>query len=154
MELRPVQVALESNSRFLETSSPETILLVLGIEMRFGQIVETMQFGLPYPTLEPLLAKLNASTERVKKTAVAKSAVPPHWNPLLDEMEMKLTAELPATTLAANQLADLKPGDLIPITGDMVNQVKLLFEGTPKFLGMLGSQNKQWAVKIGSVAKK
>jgi flagellar motor switch protein FliM len=154
MELRPVQVALESNSRFLETSSPETTLLVLGIEVRFCQAVETLQFGLPYPTLEPLLAKLNASTERVKKTAVAKPSTPPHWNPLLDEMEMELTAELPATTLAAGQLADLKPGDLIPLTGEMVNQVKLLCEGTPKFLGALGSQNNQWAVKIGSVVKK
>ena len=36
----------------------------------------------------------------------------------------------------------------------MVNQVKLLFEGTPKFLGALGSQNDQWAVKIASVLKK
>ena len=154
MELRPAQIAMESNSRFLETSSPETILLVLGIEMRFSQIVETMQFGLPYPTLEPLLAKLNASTERVKKTAAAKPLAFPNWNPLLDEMEMKLTAELPPATLAANRLEDLKPGDMIPLTGDMVNQVKLLFEGTPKFLGALGSQNDQWAVKIASVLKK
>ena len=57
---------------------------------------------------------------------------------MLDEMEMKLTAELPPATLAASQLGALKPGDLIPLTGEMVNQVKLLFEGTPKFLGALG----------------
>jgi flagellar motor switch protein FliM len=154
LDLRPSQVGLESNSRFLDTCAPETVLLVLGIELRFGQIVETMQFGLPYPMLEPLLAKLNASTERAKKISVTKPATPLNWNPMLDEMEMKLTAELPPATLAASQLGELKPGDLIPLTGEMVNQVKLLFEGTPKFLGSLGSQDNSWAVKIDGVLKK
>ncbi len=80
--------------------------------------------------------------------------VPPKWNNTLDDLDIKLTAELPRVSVGTSALAALKPGDLIPLPAGVVNNVRLLFEGTPKFSGVLGNQSARWAVKISSVLKK
>jgi flagellar motor switch protein FliM len=57
LELRPLILGHENTGRFLQTCSPGSMMLVFGIEVRLGQLVEQIHFGFPYQTLEPLIQK-------------------------------------------------------------------------------------------------
>ncbi len=151
LDLRPAQIGCESNGRFLQTCPPNTMMLVLGMELQMGTVVEQMQLGLPYPTLEPLMAKLNALMEADQKPAVARAAKPIKWNPALDDMELRVTAELPEVEVSARQLADLKPGDVIPIKAEKASQVQVCLGGMAKFVAVLGMRDERWAVKLTQV---
>jgi flagellar motor switch protein FliM len=153
LDLRPVLIGCESNGRFLQTCPPNTMMLVLGMELQMGMMVEQMQLGLPYPTLEPLIAKLNSAMEAGQKPAVTREAKPVKWNPALDDMELRVTAELPDVEISARRLADLKPGDLISVRTEKASQVQVCLSGSPKFTAVLGLRGEQWAVKIVQVQK-
>jgi flagellar motor switch protein FliM len=148
LDLRPVLVGCENNARFLQTCAPNTTMLVLGIELRMGSLLEEMQLGLPYPTLEPLMAKLCAVTEATQKPAPAHQPRPVKWNPMLNDMILRVSAELPDLQVTAGQLAHLKSGDVIPFAADLVNHVQISLEGTPRFTAVLGRDNEHRAAKI------
>jgi flagellar motor switch protein FliM len=150
MELRPVQIGVENTGSFLDICAPATISMILGFEIRFGQIAETIQFVLPYPVVEPLVSRLHSPADRTKKPSASRPVSQPAWNRLLDDVQMKVTAELPAVALTASQLADLKPGDMIPIPAELMQQVRLFLEGSAMFNGVLGTQNNQWAIRISA----
>jgi flagellar motor switch protein FliM len=148
LDLRPVQVGCENNGRFLQTCAPTTTMLVLGIELRMGSLAEEMQLGLPYPTLEPLMAKLTAAAEANQKPTQPHLPRPVKWNPILNDMILRVSAELPDLQITARQLAHLKFGDVIPFAAEMANHVQISLEGTPRYLAVLGRENENWAAKI------
>lgn len=153
LDLRPVLVGTENNGRFLQTCPAGTTLLVLGIELQMGAVVEEIQLGLPYPTLQPLMLKLNAATEAEQKPAATLAARPVRWNPLLNEMKLRVTAEWQGVEVTARQLVHMKPGDVIPIQAELVNRMQICLEGTPKFLAIPGMEQDQWAVRIAEPIK-
>ena len=150
-DLRPVLLRCESNGHFLQTSSPDTSMLILGIETRLGGVVEQMQLAFPHFTLEPLIHKLNARIENDEAPTDALAPQLPRWNPALDDMALRITADLPDIEISASLLADLKPGDVIPLRFEAAQQAVLRVEGLARFAGVLGTSNAHWAVKISQV---
>jgi flagellar motor switch protein FliM len=93
------------------------------------------------------MVKLNAAIEAGQKP-VTQVTKPIKWNAVFDDMKLRVTAELPQVHVTAGQLANLKPGDLIPIAMEMVKGALVCLEGTPKFVAVLGMEEERWAVKI------
>jgi flagellar motor switch protein FliM len=148
MDLRPVLLRYENSGRFLQVHSPQITMLVVGMEIRIGDVVEQIQLSVPCRTLETLIVKLNADLDNVENSPVAALPVPPKWNPVLDEMNVKITAELATLELTANELSHLKPGDVIQIPPEMLGQIRLCLGTIPKFVGNLGRSGQRIAVKI------
>ena len=67
MEIQPSVLGYEVNSRYLETSSADTIMLVVGMETRISDVVEQMQFAFPHHMLEPLGRKLRVAPQTAGK---------------------------------------------------------------------------------------
>ncbi|MDB6023705.1 MAG: flagellar motor switch protein FliM [Pedosphaera sp.] len=157
LELRPAILKHENNARFLQICAPDTMMLVLSMETRLGELTEQIQFAVPRHAMEPLLLKLNAANEIGGKPVAASvpaagtSAHP--WNPAFDEVELSITAELPDIEVTARQLSQLKPGDVIPLLPELAGQIRLCFAGAPKFTGTLGTADGHWAVKIEQAFK-
>jgi flagellar motor switch protein FliM len=148
LEVRPTVLGTESNSRFLTTSEPSTVMLVVGVEMRFTDTAETMQLAFPHPMLEPLTLKLNAGANGRDKPGAAVPAALPRWNPLFDDIQIQLQAELPEIQLPAGQVARLQPGDVLNIPADLMSQVRLRLADHPGFVGTLGVSSQRRAVRI------
>ena len=147
-EIRSSQLRHESNARSLQICSPESSMLALVIETKLGELTEQMQLAFPHSMLEPLLRKLNADHEPGGKLAAAPTHGKPQWNKAFDEIEVRLTAELPDVEVTARQLAELKPGDVISVQPQMTGQVLLCLAGAPKFTCKLGTTDGQWAVQL------
>jgi flagellar motor switch protein FliM len=153
MDLRPMLMGNDSSGRYLHTSPPNHTMLVLGVEARVGELVEQMHFALPHQTLRPLLLKQNAEPGSAEQPPAPKPSPPPKWNPAVGDINIPVSAELPNLELNASALAQLKPGDFLPLSGDLLNQVRICLQGTPRFEATLGTSGAQRAVQITHVIK-
>ena len=57
-ELRPSYLGHENNSRFLQTATPETAMLIITLNTGLGDQLEPVQLAFPYATVEPLMRLL------------------------------------------------------------------------------------------------
>lgn len=155
IEIQPSVLGYEVNSRYLETSTPETIMLVVGMETRISDVVEQMQFAFPHQMLEPLGRKLkSASTTGEKKENAGAKPIQTKWNPFFDGLNVLVRAELPEIQLSAGEVANLKVGDVLPLSAECMNEVHLRLPNHPGFVGTLGCANQRKAVKIEKCLKR
>ena len=152
-ELRPVVLGHENSGQFLQTAHADTVMLVLTLEGRMSDCLEQIQLAFPYGTIEPLVRqmglKINADTQLANSTIAQK----PKWNPELEKAPIPVTAEWPALEMTARDLTNLKVGDVLPLDGEVVNNVRLRLASLPKFLGRLGTIGSKWAVEITQTIK-
>jgi len=153
MEYRPALFAYETCPRFVNTHPPDQMLLVLGMELHLGDVVEQMQMALPISVLEPLLARADADRRSAEAGSKTAPKAAPRWNPVMDDMPVRLTAEWHGLEVTAQQLGDLKPGDVLAIAPGSADRIQILLESSPKYTGNLGTAGSNWAVKIADVVR-
>jgi len=153
LELRPMQTTVENNSRFLQTTPAEEMMMILAIEVGLGVTTEQIHLAVPCSALEPLMTKLNAASVASPEATQIRRDKSPRWNAALENMAVHITAELPGLELTARQITNLKPGDHIALPPQLFSQVRVLLEGTPRFVGTLGTSDNRLAVKIAGAIK-
>jgi flagellar motor switch protein FliM len=154
-ELNPVLLGHEIDSRFLQTSSRDNLMLEVTLEAGLGDCKEQFRMGFPYRGLERLLRQLSATLEVQTKDELAGPAdAKLKWNQVFEEIPVPLTAELCGVQLTAGQVAHLKAGDMIPLQPHQLNQVQLRLAQAPKFVGNLGKHSEKWAVEITQILER
>ena len=145
-ELDTSIIGHESNGRFLETSPPDAIMLVLSMEAGVGDCSETIQIGIPYYTLEPIIKKMHDAKERDLglETANAEST----WQKSFNEIDIPVLAEWDAGSLTAKEVLNLRPGDVLRFPRSILKNTRLRLANTIKFSGEIGLENNHVAVKI------
>lgn len=147
MDLRPVLLGHENSGRFLQTSSPDAVMLVLSMEARVGDCMEQMQMAMPSHALEPLIRQINKAAddereaERTRKTAVA-------WNDRMGDVHIRVTAEWNELEVTARELANLKQGDVLQLDPRCTAGVTIRLGGLPRFRARLGTQDRKWAAQL------
>jgi len=145
-DLRPLIVGHENNGRFLQTSPKDAIVLALTLEVNFGDCSEQMQLGVPYYTIEPLVKKMQA--RRQKDSAVTTVEKRASWQKVYDHISMPVRAEWEAFELSLREVSSLRVGDVIEMPTDLVQQTRVLLNGTPKFIGTVGLDTDRVAVQL------
>lgn len=156
---KPLKSALignENDPRYLQTSPPDTSLLVATFEAQIGESTGRIRLALPFATLEPLLQKIRTElqppTESPSHTP-APAPKPTTWNPALDHVSIPASAELPGPTITARQLQSLKVGDVLPLPTDAATLIQLKLSGVPRFQARLGTRDEHWAVEVLNALK-
>lgn len=144
--LHPTILGHENNSKFLQTSPPDTAMLILTVSASIAEQNETFQLVFPYSTLEPLMRLLNPELNGA--TTVAPRPSQPRWNPGFDEVKVLLTAEWQDLKMSARDISQLKPGDLLGLDPACAAQVLVRFGNVPKFFGRPGTSDARWAVQL------
>jgi flagellar motor switch protein FliM len=148
MPIRPVLIRNESSGRFLQTSSAETMMLSVSLEVKLAQSVEQIQFAFPQAGLEPLMQKLNADIQNVEKPSLAEPVAEIRWNPAFNDIPLQIVARWHAVELTARELSELKLGDVVPLQQHSASQVELSLDAQPKFAGVLGTSGRKLAIQI------
>jgi flagellar motor switch protein FliM len=136
----------ENNSKFLQTSPPETSMLILTVSASIAEQNETFQIVFPYATLEPLMRLLNPELSGTE--AAAPRPIKPRWNSEFDEVNVPLTAEWQGLKMSAGDITRLQPGDLLSLDPACAAQVLVRFGNIPKFYGRPGTSDAKWAVQL------
>jgi flagellar motor switch protein FliM len=145
-ELHPAIIGHENNGRFLQTSPKDAVMLVLALEVAFGDCSEQMQIGVPYYTIEPLVRKMQA--RRQKDNAVATTEKRATWFGAYDHITVPVRAEWDAFEVSLREIASLRVGDVIELPAALLSQTRILLNGTPKFVGTVGLDADRTAVQI------
>jgi flagellar motor switch protein FliM len=136
----------ENNSKFLQTSPPDTSMLILTVAATITEQSETFQIVFPYSTLEPLMRLLNPELNSATTTAPRIAA--PRWNRSFDEVKVPLTAEWQGLKMSAGEITRLKAGDVIGLDPACAAQVLVRCGNIPKFFGRPGTSDAKWAVQL------
>lgn len=145
-DLRPLIIGHENNGRFLQTSPKDAIVLALTLEVNFGDCSEQMQIGVPYYTIEPLVKKMQA--RRQKDTAITTVEKRASWHKAYDHITMPVRAEWEAFELSLREVSSLRVGDIIEMPADLMQQTRVLLNGTAKFIGTVGLDSDRVAVQL------
>lgn len=149
-ELKSSLIGNENDPRFLQTSPPDSTMLVAAFDARIGDASGKIRIALPFSTIDPILqiirAELKPPVDAPPPTATP--VKPAAWNPALDHVAIPVTAELPGPQITARELQQLKVGDVLPISADAASLVQVKLGGVPRFNARLGTRDQHWAVEV------
>lgn len=145
-ELNASIIGRENNGRFLQTSPHDAIMLVLTMEATLGDCSEAMQIALPYYTIEPVIRKMQENAKRFNSTVGEKQE--PRWMPVYNEITVPVRAEWRAFESTVRDLLALRPGDLVMLPNNIMDETTVCLADTEHFKGSVGLDGDHVAVKI------
>lgn len=145
-DLRSVLLGHENNSKFLQTSTPDTAMLILTMNGGIGDQAETIQIAFPYATVEPLMRLLAPSLP--DDDATPARAARPKWNSEFDDVKVPVIAEWHGLKMSAGEITRLQAGDVVMLDPACAAQVQLRVSRVPKFFGRPGTSSGKWAVQL------
>lgn len=153
--LKPTLLGHENEPRYLQTSPPDSSLLLIKVNARLGESSGQMQLAIPFATIEPLVQMRRAELQPATDEAAAPSAPPPvaRWNPAFDDVQVSLSAELPGPQLSAREVSRLQAGQVLLLPEDAISRAQLVLGGKAGFAGQLGTSENHWAVQITQLLK-
>ena len=145
-DLHPSLLGHENNSRFLQTATPDTAMLILTMNGGIGEQSEPIQLVFPYITVEPLMRLLSPSLPGAE--AAPAPTVKLKWNPEFDDVQVPVIAEWHGLRMSAGEISRLKAGDLLALDPACAAQVQLRLNHVAKFTGRPGTAAGKWAVQL------
>jgi len=145
-DLRPSLLGHENNSRFLQTSLPETAMLILTMNGGVGEVSEQIQLVFPYATIEPLMRLLIPSLPESDQLPLRSAKL--KWNSAFDDMPVPVVAEWQGLKMSAGAITRLRPGDVLTLDPACAAQVQISLNQVPKFTGRAGTSDGKWAVQL------
>ncbi|MDQ8182339.1 flagellar motor switch protein FliM [Pelagicoccus sp. SDUM812005] len=145
-ELDTTIIGHESNGRFLETSPADAIMLVLSMEAGVGDCSETIQIGLPYYTLEPIIKRMHEAKEKDLGLDLAQSES--SWQSSFNQIDIPVQAEWDGDSLTTKEVLNLRPGDVIRFPKSVLKNTRVRLSNTIKFTGEIGLENNRVGVKL------
>lgn len=146
-ELRPAIIGHENNGRFLQTSPKDAVVLVLSLEVNFGDCSEQIQIGVPYYTIEPVVKKMQARRQKdssVSKTQEKRAT----WQDTYNHITIPARAEWAAFDLSLREIVNLRVGDVIEMPSSILDRTELVLAGVTKFAGQVGLEGERVAIQL------
>lgn len=145
-ELDTTIIGHESNGRFLETSPADAIMLVLSMEAGVGDCSETIQIGLPYYTLEPIIKKMHEAKEKDLGLDLAQSES--SWQSSFNQIDIPVQAEWDGDSLTTKEVLQIRPGDVLRFPKSVLKNTRVRLSNSIKFTGEVGLENNRVGVKL------
>ena len=137
---------MEMNPRLVTIVPPEYQVITMSLEIQVEDFTGTMQFAIPYMTIDPVRDKLKIGTQ------LDSMASDPMWHSRLAaelvEAPVELTVELGEAGITLNDLINLTVGDTIVLNRDCRSELSVKIEGIEKFIGLPGIQGGNRAIQI------
>jgi flagellar motor switch protein FliM len=146
--MKPSVLGCESNGRFMQTAPPQTNMLTLSIDACLGDCTGQIKLAFSYASLEPCVRQLCAGSEAASETPGPAPSAPVKWNRCLDDVPMPVTAEWHGLDMSARDVLHLKIGDVLQVSPQVAQQVRLRLGDISKFNGRLGTVGGHWAVEL------
>lgn len=146
--LSPSLEKIETNAQFAQIVPPNETISLITMNITVGEIEGLFNVCIPHLVIEPILSKL--STKLWFSTA-KKSATEEEKDYLQKRMrntEVPITAELGKASLTVMDLLELQSGDVIGLNKNVEDEMEVKVGPYNKFLGILGANKKNMAVKI------
>ena len=147
-ELKPTVIGQETNGHYVQTASPETIMVLVTVEAQVGRCSGNLQLAIPYASLEALIRQVTPGREHAVDTASLAAKSAPRWNSTFDDVCVPINAEWEGIEMPARDLLTLKVGDVLRFDPKNAGQVRVSVADRPCFNGRPGMVGGKWAVEL------
>ncbi len=155
--LRASLLGHEVDPLHLQIGSPEDTFYHVSIEASLGDCIDQIQMLLPVRSIDPVVRHLAQATmvaETEEDIDEHEEYVRQHWNPLFNNLPVKVVAQWSDIPVMTRDVTALKEGDIIPLEPERLRDVRVSMAGKPKYVCRLGSLDKKCAVEIlGRITK-
>ncbi len=147
---RPQCIGHETSGRFLQTSAPDAVFVIMTVEVMLGEICEQMQMGIPFSMIETMVKKMHVARQR------GDDSRPKHiqWRAPYAGISVPITAEWKIRQITLGEVVGMREGDVIPLPRELIAQTRVRLSNTEEFIGTVGMQNGCVAVQLGQRAAK
>jgi flagellar motor switch protein FliM len=139
---------METNPQFAQLTSPNEVMIIVGFDLRVGEVTGKMSLVFPHIMLETVMPKLN----RHPYLAMSQRTTSREEGESLQGTLLRLTlgirgvlAEIPVTV---GELLELKPGDILSLGQTTDAPAIIELEGVPRFTGRAGIANRRKALQV------
>jgi flagellar motor switch protein FliM len=137
-------VRTDTNSNYVSVATPSESVMVISLNISFGEAGGRVDWMFPASLLEPFRAKLD---EQLMTGAPESQA---HWQQTLyarlEQTDLTLASVFLKSTLSVREVMGLKPGDVVPI--EMPKTTVLYAGGQPLLHGKFGRSRGYNAIKV------
>lgn len=144
-KLTPSVIGTETTGKFLQTSPPDAMMLILSMEASFGDVSGPLRIAVPYYTLEPVLSKLLASSDNAD---AKKKAASLKWHEVYDHIPVPVSAEWDAFELTVKDMMNLEVDDVVELSPTLIGKTNLRIENRTCFIGEIGLENDRVAFQV------
>ena len=155
IEINPTLTTIETNSRVMQSISPDDIVIIVMLEMEIRDVKNTISVCIPALGLESIMAKFGDRWAKATKKLDPKRENERKLS-LMDairDSELKINAILSETELDLYDVLTLQPGDVIPLNMPIDQNVVVKIGDHVWFDGKLGVKNSKKSVKIDNIYK-
>lgn len=136
----------ESNPRFLQVTSSDTVMLVLGIEGMAGDSVDEMHIAVPYTMIEPIIKKMQAGRNR--EIELSKKIQHQSWREPFNKISVNIIADWVIGKILVKDALQLQVGDIIELPRTMLEQTRIRVDSNPRFRAAVGVENEHVVAQI------
>ncbi len=150
-EVTPGLVALETNPQFTQIVGPNEMIALVTMEVQVGEVYGVVHICLPYMVLEPIMEKLSAAflisalSRQISDENIQAIRKKIEW------VQVELVAKLGQSEILVRDLLDLAPGDVIPLTQGLNQQMPVYVGKSVKFWGLPGLSGERLAIQVTEV---
>lgn len=147
--ISPRLESLESNPQFVQVVPPGDIVLFVAIDMKLGEIQDSLVFCLPFILLEPAVERL--STEQF---FAGRREIGTHAELVAEtiaDVPIPLSVRLGEATLSIQEVLDLEVGDVVRLDQRVKAPLTICIQDREKYRGRPGLLGDYVAVEISEV---
>lgn len=141
-----VYVRSEFNPLAVAICPPTDVVIIVTIEVELESESATITLCIPYSTIEPLRQKLVTGFQSTRLEM--DSSYKNRMQSSLFETKAELSVELAKGMLTAEQVQNLKVGDVLTLDTNPADESIIKVEGTPKYYGYVGSYRGNRAARV------
>lgn len=155
-KLAPQVIGHDSSPRFLQTSEPGTVLMTMTADVSLGENSGAIQIGVPFSMIEGIVKKMSASPLRSGSAGSSGSSSEPSkprnaaWRAAYNCIAVPVVADWQVSEVSLAEILKLQPGDVIPLSQELIPQTRVRVSDTPQFVGTVGVENGRIAIQLTS----
>jgi flagellar motor switch protein FliM len=149
ISLTPTLTSFETNPEYLQAGSMEEPALLFPFVIKVGEWQASIDWIVPYATIEPLKPKLGNPANVDLKTKKNGASWEAYFRSVLGEVEIEVNALFTSKNSSISEVLKLKSGSIVPLKTP--TEVTLCVEGQPFSAGEHGALNGNKSIKITKV---
>jgi len=149
IEVEPVLDRIETNSRFIQVVSPNETIAIITLSVMIGEVKGFINVCIPHISIKPFEELMSRKQWLSENTPVTN---PGEKNSnimnKLQKSAVDIKVILGSTTIKAQDIMELQPGDVIQLSSRKDDAVDIYIGNKVKFRAVPGLRNNKVAVKI------
>ena len=147
-EFSPRIEEIVTNPQFAQIVRPNEMTALITLNIKIGNVEGALNFCLPYPTMAPIIEKLNKSSWYSKRSDEIEENYADDIGAEIEKTRVEVAAIIGRTRITVSDFVGLQKGDIIPLDSFINSDIEVMVGDLLKFHAKPGVSKGKTAVQI------